>query len=252
MSWKLKDSNSLISIRWIPRYDGMERFLHWAHTAAFLPLTLTGMVLFMPVFEPLAQGQAGQFIRVVHRLFAVFFALVPIIYAVFRPRRLLAVLRDLQFGAWDFEWFKAAVPYYILGRHLNMPPQGRFNTGEKLNVVLLVTGTILFTITGLVMWFGKFIVPPGLFQAMVIIHDVTMIVSVNMFIIHFYLAVAHPLMWQGMVSMRFGVVSESYAREHHAAWFFGRDRAGKMYEERKAAARAEATRAAPAHAEDAP
>lgn len=251
MSLKLRGSESVINIRWIPRYDGMERVLHWAHTAAFLPLTLTGMVLFMPVFEPLAQGQAGQFIRLTHRLFAVFFALVPIVYALFRPRRLLATIRDLRFGAWDIEWFKAAIPYYILGKHLNMPPQGRFNTGEKLNVVLLVAGTIMFTITGLVMWFGKFIVPPGVFQAMVIIHDLAMIVSVNMFIIHFYLAVAHPLMWQGMVSMRFGMVSESYAREHHAAWYFGRDRAGKMYEERKAAALAAHGAPVAAHGEDA-
>jgi formate dehydrogenase subunit gamma len=233
MSWRLKDSDSLISIRWVPRYDGVERLLHWSHTIAFLPLTLTGMVLFMPVFAPLAQGPAGQFIRLTHRLFAVFFISVPILYAVFRPRRLVNTLRDLRFSRYDIEWFKAAIPYYVLGRHLDMPPQGRFNTGEKINVIVLVSGTILFSITGLVMWFGKFLVPPELFRAMVILHDLTMILSVNMFIIHFYLAVAHPMMWQSLISMRFGVVSESYAREHHATWFYGEERARKLYEEKK-------------------
>jgi len=236
MSWQLKDSSSVITIRWIPRYDGMERFLHWAHTAAFFPLTITGMVLFMPLFAPLAQGEAGQFIRVTHRVCAVFFAAVPILYAIFRPRRLLSTLRDLRLGHYDIEWFKAAVPYYLLGRHRTMPPQGRFNTGEKLNVIVLVSGTILFTITGLVMWFGKGFVPTDVFKAMVIVHDLTMIVTVNMFIVHFYLAVAHPLMWQSMVSMRFGMVSESYAREHHSAWYYGEERARKLYEEKKAAA----------------
>ena len=236
MSLKLKDSGSLITIRWIPRYDGMERFLHWAHTAAFFPLTITGMVLFMPFLAPLAQGEAGQLIRLIHRISAVFFAAVPIIYALFRPRRLLNTLRDLRFSRYDIEWVKAAVPYYLLGKHRDMPPQGRFNTGEKFNVIVLVTGTVLFTITGVVMWFGKGYVPPELFRAMVIIHDLAMIATVNMFIVHFYLAVAHPLLWQSMVSMRFEMVSESYAREHHSAWYFGEERARKLYEERKAAA----------------
>jgi formate dehydrogenase subunit gamma len=234
MSLKLKDSGSVITIRWIPRYDGIERSLHWAHTLAFFPLTITGMVLFIPLLAPMAQGEAGQFIRLLHRICAVFFTAVPIIYALFRPRRLLNTLRDLRFSRYDIEWFKAAIPYYLLGQHRQMPPQGRFNTGEKLNVVVLVTGTVLFAITGFVMWFGKGLVPPELFRAMVIVHDLTMIVTVNMFIVHFYLAVAHPLMWQSMVSMRFGLVSESYAREHHSAWYYGEERARKMYEEKRA------------------
>ncbi len=200
MSWKLKSSNSVMHLHWIPRYDGMERLLHWSHTVAFLPLTLTGMVLFMPVFLPLAQGQAGQFIRLMHRIFAVFFVLVPILYALFRPRRLLNTLRDFRFGRYDAEWFRTAGPYFLLGRSVDVPPQGRFNAGQKLNVIVMVSGTVLFTITGLVMWFGKFLVPPGLFRAMVIVHDLTMIASVNMFVIHFYMTVAHPMLWQGLVS----------------------------------------------------
>jgi hypothetical protein len=42
--------------------------------------------------------------------------------------------------------------------------------------------------------------------------DLTFVATACMFVIHIYLAVAHPLMWQGVVSMRFGVISESYAR----------------------------------------
>jgi len=36
------------------------------------------------------------------------------------------------------------------------------------------------------------------------------------------------------VSMRYGVVSESYAREHHALWFYGEKRARELWEQRKA------------------
>jgi hypothetical protein len=54
----------------------------------------------------------------------------------------------------------------------------------------------------------------GLYQAMVIIKDLMFIIATARFMVHFYLAVVHPVIWQSLVSMRYGVVSESYAREH--------------------------------------
>jgi formate dehydrogenase subunit gamma len=240
MSVRLRPTGSTIHIRWIPRYTFLERALHWGHTVTFLPLAMTGLVLFVPQFAPLARGEAGQFLRLIHRICAVFFGLVPILYALLEPHRLLATVRELGWSKDDLLWFKNAIPYYIFGKHVAMPPQRRWNTGEKLNVWIMVAGTITFGITGVVMWFGRGIVPTWLFQAAVIVHDLTMIVTVNMFIVHFFLAVVHPLMWQSLVSMRFGVVSESYAREHHAAWFYGEKRAKELYAQRLAQEQAKA------------
>lgn len=210
-------------VRWVPRYTALERFLHWGHTATFLVLAATGYVLFVPALAPLAHGSAGQLIRLMHRACGVVFALVPIIYAILSPNRLIGTVKDMFFDRTDIDWLKNAWGYYILGKKKSMPPQGRWNTGEKLNMWLLVGGTIVFTITGLLMWFGKGILPVWIFRTSVIVHDISMIVCVTMFIVHFYLAVAHPLMWQSLVSMRFGVVSESYAREHHGKWYAEHD-----------------------------
>jgi cytochrome b subunit of formate dehydrogenase len=68
----------------------------------------------------------------------------------------------------------------------------------------------------------------------VIIHDLTMIATLCMFIVHFFLAVAHPLMLQAMVSMRFGVISESYARMHHSKWYYGEKRAKELWDKHRA------------------
>lgn len=237
MSVTLKDSDTVVTVRWVPRYDHTERIFHWVHTATFFILALTGMTLFFTCLKPLAQGEAGMLFRLVHRIAGVFFAAVPLVYAIFKPRRLAATLKDVRFSLRnDLGWVKAAPSYYLLGKHGVMPPQGRFNTGEKLNVIILASSTVVFTISGCVMWFGKGIVPPGLFNAMLILHVITMAVTVTMFLIHFYLAAVHPLMWQSLLGMRFGVVSESYAREHHAAWYYGEEKAMQMYEEQKVAA----------------
>jgi formate dehydrogenase subunit gamma len=115
-----------------------------------------------------------------------------------------------------------------------MPPQPRFNTGERLNAVVMVLGVIAFGITGLSMWFLKGIMPVQLFRLMRIVHDLAFLITFIMFLVHFYLAVIHPLMWQSLVSMRFGRVAESYAREHHAKWYYGEKRAKEMWEQQQA------------------
>ena len=235
MSVRLRGTDAAIAIRWIPKYTTLERVLHWVHTASFIPLALTGFVLFSPWLMSLDQGAAGITLRLIHRIAAIFFGGVPILYAVLQPRRMLMHVREfLSFGKYDILWLKAAIPYYLLGRHTAMPPQPRFNTGERLNAVVMVLGTITFGITGLTMWFGRGSIPPLLYQVMTILHDIAFIVTVAMFMIHFYLAVIHPLMWQSLVSMRYGVVSESYAREHHAIWYYGEKRAREMWEKHKA------------------
>jgi len=235
MSVRLRGTDSAIQIRWIPKYSFVERLLHWVHTATFIPLALTGFVLFAPWLQSIAQSEAGIHIRLLHRVFAVLFGLVPIIYTLAQPRRMLTNLREfLTFSKYDVLWLKAAIPYYVLGRHNDMPPQPRFNTGERLTAVVMVLGTLTFGITGLAMWFLKGIMPTFLFQLAVLLHDLMFIITFAMFIIHFYLAVIHPMMWQSLVSMRYGVVSESYAREHHAMWYYGEKRAKEMWEQRHA------------------
>jgi len=235
MSVKLRSSDGFMHIRWIPKYTFLERLGHWSHAATYLPLAFTGFLIFAPFLKGLAQGDWGEALRVAHRVFAIIFGAIPVLYVILQPRRFLMNVREnFSFGREDLGWVKAAIPYYLLGKHVDMPPQPRFNTGERLNAATIMIGTALFGVTGLAMWFGKGILPPWLFRTAVIVHDLTMVATFVMFIIHFYLAVAHPLMWQSLVSMRYGVVSESYAREHHAIWYYGRERAMQLWEEHKA------------------
>ena len=231
MSVRLRGTDGVVTIRWIPKYTFLERFGHWVHAATYIPLAFTGFLIFAPLLQGLAQGDWGMALRVSHRLFAVAFGLMPILYIILQPRRFMMNVREnFRYGQEDIGWLKAAVPYYLQGRHVEMPPQPRFNTGERLNAAMIMIGYVLFGITGLLMWFGKGIVPQWMFRTAVIVHDLTMVATFCMFIIHFFLAVMHPLMWQSLVSMRYGVVSESYAREHHAMWYYGRERALEMWE----------------------
>ncbi len=228
------DEAGAIRIRWIPKYTAMERVFHWGHTVTFLGLAMTGMILFFPFLRPLAQGESGQLIRLVHRAMAIAYGVLPLVYIILEPRRALMSLKSVfKVSRYDVEWVKGMIPYYMFGRHEAMAPQDRFNTGEKMNAAVIILGSVVFAITGLLMWFGKGVLPIGAFQLMVLLHDIAMIVTVCMFIVHFYLAVVHPLMWAGLVSMRFGVTSAAYAQEHHALWYYGEEKAKEIYEAKK-------------------
>jgi formate dehydrogenase subunit gamma len=232
MTLRVKGLKNVLRIRWIPRYTLLERAMHWLHTATFVPLAITGFILYTPWLQSVAQGDSGQLIRLLHRIFAIGFGVVPITYVLFQPRRAIMSLKEFMIGADDIKWVKNAVSYYLLGKHGAMPPQGRFNTGEKLNGLLMIVTWIVFAISGLLMWFHNVLnLSSGLFQWTVFFHDVAFIVSVCMFFIHFFLAVVHPLMWQGLVSMRFGYTSAAYAAEHHAKWYYGEKKAQEMYEQ---------------------
>jgi formate dehydrogenase subunit gamma len=235
MSFRLKHDDRVIHIRWIPKYTFMERLGHWVHASTYIPLAITGFIIFAPWFQHLTQGSAGATFRGLHRSFAVVLGLMPVIYALVEPRRLIMHLREnFTFTREDVGWLKAAIPYYVLGQHVDMPPQPRFNTGERLNAVAIIIGTGSFGVTGFLMWFGRGHIPPLLFQLAVLVHDLTAIITFAMFIVHFFLAVVHPLMWQSLVSMRYGVISESYAREHHAMWYYGEKRARELWKKHKA------------------
>lgn len=233
MNQQAQPTAQTFQIRWIPKYVFVERLLHWVHTASFIPLALTGLVLYLPALLPLAQGEAGAWMRMVHRLAAILFIAEPLIYGILQPYRLWLHIKEFSFEEYDLGWLKNAFGYYVLGKHDVMPPQGRFNTGEKMNGMMMIITWALFVGTGLVMWFGKGLVPAALFGLMVIIHDLAMIAAVAMFLVHLYLALAHPLMWAALVSMRFGVTSAAYAAEHHGRWYYGPKRAKELYEERK-------------------
>ncbi len=233
MNEQPKETGHIFQIRWIPKYTFVERLLHWIHTVSFIPLVITGLVLYLPSLLPLAQGEAGMWMRLVHRLAAVLFIGEPLVYGILQPLRLWLHVQEFSLDQDDLGWVKNAFGYYVLGKHAAMPPQGRFNTGEKLNGLIMIVSWVLFVITGIIMWFGKGLVPATLFRWMVVLHDLTMIVAICMFLVHLYLAVAHPLMWAALVSMRFGVTSASYAAEHHAKWYYGAKRAKELYEAKK-------------------
>ncbi|HUT67053.1 MAG TPA: cytochrome b/b6 domain-containing protein [Dehalococcoidales bacterium] len=201
----------------VEKYRKPIRILHWIHSGAFILLFLTGLVLFIPGLGFLAED---SWTRVIHRVGAAVFVIIPVIYLVINPR---AVGRGLKqaftWGSDDMGWLKAAPRYYFLGDESSMPPQGAMNTGQKMWWFFTIVFGIIFVITGAIMWFAKLAAPAALLQWMVFIHDVSFIVTGAMFLLHLYLGVFHPLMTEAWNAMAGGKISTEYAKAHHTKWY---------------------------------
>jgi len=201
----------------VERYRKATRMLHHVHTAAFIVLFLTGLVLFIPKLGFIAQG---GWTRVLHRIASILFIILPIIYAIFNWGATRKAIKEaFTWGAEDIGWLKAAPGYYFFNDESKMPPQGHMNTGQKMWWLMVLVFGLLFIISGIFMWFLKGVLPSEAFQWMVFFHDVSFIVSGCMLFVHVYLGVIHPLMTEAWKSITKGTVSAEYAKAHHGKWF---------------------------------
>jgi formate dehydrogenase subunit gamma len=200
----------------IERYEKSTIFFHWVHTVAFVILLITGAAKFLPGKGP----TGGYSVDVVHHVSAVIFIALPLLYFFYKPKKALGFIQEtLLWGKDDLKWLIAAPNYYFGGPEEKMPPQGRFNTGQKLwQFVILVTGC-LFLVTGAIMWFFRLKIAISLYQWILFIHGITFIIVFVMFLVHIYMSILHPRMRGALPSMLNGKVSSTYAKKHYRKWY---------------------------------
>ena len=103
----------------VVKYRKPIRVLHWIHSGSFVLLFLTGLILFIPGLAFLAED---SWTRVIHRVGAVLFIVIPIIYLIISPKGAMAGLKKaFSWNSDDMGWLKAAPRYYFLGDKSNMP-----------------------------------------------------------------------------------------------------------------------------------
>jgi len=190
---------------YVPRFSPMERLLHWVNALGFFFLLVTGLILYLPSLSMLVSRR--QTVQAVHFWAGVGWLAVLASVLVLGGRRLLATARDLDtFDSDDLLWLRR-----------RKAPQGRFNAGQKINAALTAAFTILFGVSGLLLWFGEQDTRFR-FASTVILHDGLMYVSLGLLVGHLYLALIHPSTRHALRGMTLGDVRVEWATRHHAKW----------------------------------
>jgi formate dehydrogenase subunit gamma len=118
----------------------------------------------------------------------------------------------------DAKW-RENMQNYVENRDDLVPPQGRFNAGQKLFWKVMFWCALILLVTGIVMWFPEKILG-GMHWVLpitVFVHSATALITIAAFIIHVYMSV-----WMtpgSMKAMLDGSVSSRWARAHHRLWY---------------------------------
>jgi formate dehydrogenase subunit gamma len=193
--------------RYVRRFSRTERALHWTNAFFFLALLASGLVLYLPGLE-VAVGRR-PLVKDVHFWTGVAW-----------PVALLAVVllgdaRGLRRTVAEIDGFEHDDLRWLAGRR--PAPQGRFNAGQKVNASLTAALTVLFVVSGLLLWLGERDTRFR-FASTVVLHDGVAYAAVALLVGHLYLAVIHPATRHAMRGITLGTVDEEWARHHHPRW----------------------------------
>jgi formate dehydrogenase subunit gamma len=200
----------------ILRYRLSSRVLHWLHSLAFVILLLTGLA------HLVHQYPSGGFhiVSVIHRAAAGLFVALPLLYYFIWPKRVVEFIKGLfHWNKEDIQWLKAAPSYYFGNQEDNLPPQGYFNPGQRVWQGVILFSGVIFLITGIPLWFFRYLIPLAVYQWALSIHAVAFIAVFIFFMLHVYLGVIHPRFKESRRSMLDGRISAGYARAHYRKWF---------------------------------
>lgn len=201
------------------RHTRWVRTAHLIHLASFLGLLLTGLFVYSMTLNHLVDN-AGVMVamRYAHRVLAVIFIAGGIFFLARREDR--ESLRRYFFrrepGDWSF--FRVALPW-IFGRPVDMPAQGKYNGGQKFLFGLVLAGSAVLAVTGILMWW-KGPVPPQVVAWCYPLHDLAAIGLAAVVLAHIYLGVLFPSTrhtWRSM--FQDGMVRAAYARDHYRLWY---------------------------------
>ena len=193
------------------KYPLTVRVLHWVHSACFLLLAVTGIML-------AASSGSKDSLASFHNSVAHLFVALPFIYLIIRPRTSWRGLKMLfRWGRDDIAWLKAAPRYYLRNDHSTMPPQGFLNTGQKLWWLVTFLTWLVFSVSGLLKEvLVNHSLSPGLVSSMTWAHDIASGLAGAFFLVHLFLGLTHRESLRSIVS---GKVSADYARENHGKWY---------------------------------
>ena len=200
--------------RLIPRFNIVERAVHWSTAISFCVLGATGLIMLfgkhvlLPVFGYTLFSWLAAAAKAFHNFMAPLFIVSVLVMIVL-------FIKDNFPRLYDLKWFARAWAVMARSEHV---PTGRFNAGEK--------GWFWFGVVGLsiaVIWSGLVLLFPNFEQSRAVMQDAWAVHSIAALV---YIAISLGHIYLGTIglegsygAMRTGYVDETWAKEHHEYWY---------------------------------
>ncbi len=200
----------------VERFNATERWYHWVQAVPFLVCLVSGAYLILA--NRVSELARAEWVEDVHLVFGVSMAIGIAVVSLAGRRE--SLLRNVRCAfTWtrdDLRWL-AVYPLHELGLSVDVPPVGRFNAGQKINLIAQTLLVPTFIVTGLLMWQFPGVLAPWL------VHTAAFAIGAPLVLGHLYLALVHPSTRPGLRGVFDGTVSREWAREHYPAWLADRE-----------------------------
>lgn len=203
------------------KHGTQTRTMHWVHLLAFTILGLTGIAFYWDInlISNIFGGPANA--SVVHRWAGVVFTVGPALYILLNFDRFSKFMSTITtFSKDDFGWLKVMGGYLPFIKADHVPPQDKYNAGQKMLGWMIIFGCILIILTGFPMWLWRHEVPAVFLNLCYNVHFWTAIIMILLVGGHFFLAAIHPKSRVEFSSMMLdGYIDADISAHHNAKWF---------------------------------
>jgi formate dehydrogenase subunit gamma len=197
--------------RKVPRFNSLERFVHWLTAVSFVVLGLSGLnitfgkLLLLPLIGPDAFSAFSQAAKYAHNFmsfpFVVGLVLIPVIW-----------IKDNIPDKVDVEWFRQGGGF-IKSKHA---PARRFNAGEKLVFWGVLGAGAAVSLSGFLLLFPFYVTNIAGMQIAQVVHSIIAVLFVALILGHIYIGTLG--MEGAFEAMGTGEVDFNWAKEHHDLW----------------------------------
>lgn len=211
------NNNALVKIpeNRVERIKLHERISHTVNAIGFLLAAGTGLVLFYKGLKKLSGGTRS---RQLHRAGAALMIAAPFFVWGKDWQGWKKTWREITYFSKEDREFLKRAPMYMLGFPVKMPPQGKFNAGQKMNFLMVTFNAAGFVVTGGLLMLRRHL-PEKAFPYLIIAHDIQAIIGICGFMAHAYLALLHPDTRPSFRAIIDGTVPLEYAVGHHSLWY---------------------------------
>jgi len=196
----------------IRRFTPTERLLHWAFALPQIVLMITGGWLLATASHS-GDSTVKVNLMMTHKVAAACFIMAP--FLVFMSGDAKTLIKNIRLAlSWnraDLQWFFRSVMKIIVPS-TSLPEVGKFNAGQKLNMLIVMILGTTFAVSGLLMWFLD-----GVLLAW-IIHAVAFLIVLFVVSGHVYMAILHPSTRPSFWAIINGNVDREWANHHHPQW----------------------------------
>lgn len=219
--------------KYIQRHSLLTRVTHGVAAVSCILLALTGVFVFVPSLGGgIMGGEFTQMMRMLHRVFAIPFILVPLFAVLKSPSGFVHLFKEDIFGKWDRDdvaWAMKFPLYLFAPGKVHMPPQHHVKSAQRLADGALVFFCVGMAVSGMVLWLNTGLLPNGGMKVAFsqdtllvahLAHDVFFFLTVFVGIAHIYLGAGIFQPYRGTARIMFGdgKVSESDAVYHWGYW----------------------------------